>query len=87
MSIQYEAISEDNIICIKDLCNDLMAYQKTTAFIHPEFFDGMSFESRMIPSVKSAKANYIIVAKDNNEMVGYAYSNISPKETYSTDFA
>jgi GNAT superfamily N-acetyltransferase len=87
MSIQYEAISEDNIICIKDLCNDLMEYQKTTAFIHPEFFDGMSFESRMIPSVKSAKANYIIVAKDNNEMVGYAYSNISPKETYSTDFA
>jgi GNAT superfamily N-acetyltransferase len=87
MSIHYEVISEDNIICIKDLCNDLMAYQKSRAYIHPEFFDDMSFETRMIPSVKSAKANYIIVAKDENEIVGYAYSNISPKETYSNDFA
>ena len=87
ISIQYEVISEDKINCIKDLCNDLMAYQKSEAYIRPEFFDGMSFETRMIPSVKSAKANYIIVAKDNNEIVGYAYSNISPKESYSTDFA
>ena len=87
MSIHYEVISEDNIICIKDLCNDLMAYQKSKAYIHPEFFDNMSFETRMIPSVKSANANYIVVAKDDDEIVGYAYSNISPKETYSEDFA
>lgn len=64
-----------------------MAYQKSKAYIRPEFFDGMCFESRMIPSVISAKANYIMVAKDDNEIVGYAYSNISPKETYSNDFA
>ncbi|MDI6706556.1 MAG: GNAT family N-acetyltransferase [Bacillota bacterium] len=87
MSIHYEVISEDNIICIKDLCNDLMAYQKSKAYIHPEFFDDMCFETRMIPSVKSAKANYIVVAKDDNEIVGYAYSTISPKEIYSGGFA
>ncbi|MDF2671831.1 MAG: GCN5-related N-acetyltransferase [Clostridiales bacterium] len=87
MSIHYEVISEDNIICIKDLCNELMAYQKFKANIHPELFDSMRFETRMIPSVKSAKANHIIVAKDDDEIVGYAYSNISPKETYSNDFA
>jgi hypothetical protein len=74
MSIHYEVISEDNIICIKDLCNDLMAYQKSKAYIHPELFDGMCFETRMIPSVKSAKVNYILVAKDDNEIVGYVYS-------------
>ncbi|MGE5632261.1 MAG: GNAT family N-acetyltransferase [Caulobacteraceae bacterium] len=87
MSIHYEVISEDNIIYIKDLCNDLMTYQKSKAHLHPEWFDNMCFETRVIPSVKSAKANFIITAKDDNEIVGYAYSNISPKNTYSGGFA
>lgn len=87
MSIYYEVISEDNIACIKDLCNGLMAYQKSKAYIRPEFFDGMCFETRMVPAVKSAKANFIVAAKDNDEIVGYAYSTISPKETYSADYA
>ena len=87
MSIHYEVISEDSIICIKDLCNELMSYQKSKAYIHPELFDGMCFETRMIPSVKSAKANYIVVARDENEIVGYVYSNISSKDTYSNQFA
>lgn len=64
-----------------------MAYQKSKACIHPEWFDNMCFETRMVPSVKSAKDNFIIVAKDNNEIVGYAYSNICPKHTYSGGFA
>lgn len=87
MSISYEVIPEDNIICIKGLCNGLMAYQKSKAYICPEFFDGMSFETRMLPSIKSAKANYILVAKDGDEIVGYAYSNICPKKIYTNDFA
>jgi GNAT superfamily N-acetyltransferase len=87
MSIYYEVISEDSIHCIKDLCNDLMAYQKSKAHTHPEWFDNMSFETRVIPSVESAKDNFIILAKDDNEIVGYAYSNVSPKETYSGGFA
>jgi GNAT superfamily N-acetyltransferase len=41
----------------------------------------------MLPSVKSSKANFIIAAKDGDEIVGYAYSNISPKHTYSGGFA
>ena len=87
MSIHYEVISDDNIICIRDLCNELMTYQKSISFIHTELFDGMSFETRMIPSVKSSNANYILVAKDDNEIVGYVYCNISLKETYSNQFA
>ncbi len=87
MSIHYEIISDDNIICVKDLCNELMTYQKSKAYIHPEWFDNMSFETRMVPSLKSAKANFIIAAKDKNEIVGYAYSNISAKNTYSGGFA
>jgi len=87
MSIHYEVISENNVNCIKDLCDELMIYQKSKAYIHPEFFDNMSFETRMIPSLKSSKANYIVIAKDNNEIVGYAYSTIAPKKTYSGSFA
>lgn len=87
MNILYEVISGDNITCIKELCNELMTFQKSKAYIHPEFFDNMSFETRMIPSVKSSKANFILVAKDNEEIIGYAYSNISPKTTYSGGFA
>ncbi|HYE82120.1 MAG TPA: GNAT family N-acetyltransferase [Clostridia bacterium] len=87
MSIHYEVVLEDNIVIIKDLCNDLMTYQKSRAYIHPEFFDGMCFETRMVPAVKSSKANYIVAAKDENEIVGYAYSTIAPKETYSGGFA
>lgn len=87
MSIQYEVISDENIICLKDLCNELMAFQKSKAYIHPELFDGMNFETRIVPSVQSAKANYFIIAKDEEEIVGYVYSNISTKETYSNAFA
>ncbi|MDP4087223.1 MAG: GNAT family N-acetyltransferase [Bacillota bacterium] len=87
MEIHYEVISEDNINCIKDLCNELMAYQKSISYIHTELFDGMNFETRMIPSVKSAQANFLVVAKDDQEIVGYAYSNIAPKQIYTNDFA
>ncbi len=87
MSIHYEVISDDHIISIRDLCNELMAYQKSKAHIHPEWFDNMCFETRMIPSVKSAKANFIILAKNDTDIVGYAYSNICPKATYSGGFA
>lgn len=87
MSIHYEVISGDNIQCIKDLCNELMAYQKAKAHIHPELFDGMCFETRLIPSVEKAKDNYIVIAKDDAEIIGYVYSNVSPKEAYSNEFA
>lgn len=87
MSISYEIISDENVTCIKDLCNELMDYQKSKAYIHPEWFDNMCFETRMLPSVKSAKASFIIAARDDNEIVGYAYSNICPKHTYSGGFA
>lgn len=87
MTIHYEVLPEDNILCLRDLCNNLMAFQKSKATIHPEFFDNMSFETRLLPAVKSTKENYIVVAKDNDDIVGYAYSKIAPKHTYSGGFA
>jgi GNAT superfamily N-acetyltransferase len=87
MSIHYEIISDDSIHCIKDLCNELMSYQKSISHIHSELFDGMSFETRMVPSVKNANNNFILAAKDDNRIVGYVYCNISSKGTYSNEFA
>jgi len=87
MNIQYEVLPVDNIIVIKNLCNELMAYQKSKSHIRTELFDGMCFESRLVPSVKNATENFIVVAKDETEIVGYVYNNISPKETYVNAFA
>ncbi|MGI6575606.1 MAG: GNAT family N-acetyltransferase [bacterium] len=87
MSIRYEVIPEDSVILLQDLCNELMAYQKSKAHIHPEWFDNMCFETRLLPSLQSAKENLIIVAKDEQDIVGYAYSNISLKYVYSGGFA
>ena len=64
-----------------------MVFQKSKAQIKPELFDNMNFDTRMIPSMKSAIYNYIVVVRDDDKIVGYVYSNISPKETYSNDFA
>lgn len=87
MNITYEVISEDKIERCRDLCNELMSFQKSKAYVKPELFDTMNFETRMIPSLKKAVHNYIVVVKDGEKVVGYVYSNISPKETYSNEFA
>lgn len=87
MSIRYEVIPEENVGCVKELVNDLMAYQKAAAYIHPEFFDDMRFETRMPPAIKSAKHNYIIIARDGDEIIGYAYSTVASKKIYSGGFA
>ena len=87
MGIHYEALPVENAHLVKDLCNGLMAYQKSKALIHSEFFDGMSFETRLLPALKSAKENYMIAAMENGEAVGYAYSNVASKRIYTNDFA
>lgn len=87
MNINYEIISIERAEDCRELCNELMAFQKSKTKIKAELFDTMNFETRMIPSLKSAIYNHIVVAKDNDKIIGYAYSNISPKEAYSNDFA
>ncbi|OOE10665.1 GNAT family N-acetyltransferase [Fictibacillus arsenicus] len=87
MNLQYEILPENMIDSLRDLCNELMVFQKSKAYIKPELFDSMNFDTRMVPSVQKAKHNYIVAVKDNNEIVAYVYANISPKETYSNEFA
>ncbi|MDR7079227.1 GNAT superfamily N-acetyltransferase [Neobacillus niacini] len=87
MELNYQIISDDEIELCRELCNELMIFQKSKAFITPELFDNMNFDTRMVPSIKNALHNYIVIVKDGERPVAYVYSNISPKEAYSTDFA
>ncbi|MBY6037629.1 GNAT family N-acetyltransferase [Fictibacillus nanhaiensis] len=87
MELKYEILPIHQIELCRDLCNELMAFQQSKAYITPELFDTMNFDSRMIPSIKKAVANYIVVVKDEDQIVAYVYSNISPKEVYSNEFA
>ncbi len=87
MDLKYEILPDQDIELCRDLCNELMIYQKSKAYITPELFDTMSFETRLIPSVKKAIHNYTVIVKHGDEIVGYVYSNISPKKVYSSKFA
>lgn len=85
MTISYEVIPVEKADYCRALCNELMVFQKSKAYIRPEMFDGMNFDTRMIPSIKSAIHNHIVGVKDGDERIGYVYSNISPKEAYSME--
>ncbi|PLS16799.1 GNAT family N-acetyltransferase [Bacillus sp. M6-12] len=87
MNFKFEVLPIEEVECCRDLCNELMAYQKSKSCINPELFDNMNFDTRLVPSVKSAIYNNITVVKHDQKIVGYVYSNISPKETYSNEFA
>lgn len=87
MFVHFEAVPIQEAAIVKDMCNELMAYQQAQAVIHPELFDNMNFETRMLPAIRSAKANYLILARDFERPMAYAYSNIMPKQAYSTGFA
>lgn len=87
MNLKFEVLPDEKIECCKDLCNELMVYQKSKAYIKPELFDDMSFETRLLTSMNKAIHNYTVVVKDDDHIVAYVYSNISPKETYSNEFA
>ncbi|MFJ5760986.1 GNAT family N-acetyltransferase [Neobacillus sp. NPDC093182] len=87
MELKYEIITDEEIEHCRDLCNELMAFQKSKAHITPELFDNMNFDTRMVPSINSALHNYTVIVKDGEKIVAYVYSNISPKEAYSNNFA
>jgi hypothetical protein len=50
MNLKYEIIPVEKIEYCRDLCNELMAFQKLKSSIKAELFDNMNFDPRMIPS-------------------------------------
>jgi ribosomal protein S18 acetylase RimI-like enzyme len=79
-NIAFEVVRDKNIEQCRELCNELMAFQKSKAFMLPEKFDGMNFDTRMRKSYESALESQVIVVKDAGKPVGYAFSVIQKVE-------
>ena len=79
-NITIDIVRDGNIEQCRDLCNELMAFQKSKAFMEPERFDGMNFDTRMKKSWKSALEKHAAIAKDAAIPVGYVFSTVESAE-------
>lgn len=79
-NISFEIIRDGNIEPCRELCNELMAFQKSKAVISPERFEGMNFDTRMKRSYGGALRRQVVVVKDNGAPVGYVFSTIDHVE-------
>ena len=75
-NITIEIISDENIESCRQLCDELMAFQKSKATMHPEKFNGMNFDTRMKKSYEKALEKQVILLKDKGIPVGYVFSTI-----------
>jgi ribosomal protein S18 acetylase RimI-like enzyme len=79
-NITVEVVNDGNIEQCRELCDELMMFQKSMAVIAPECFDTMNFDTRMKKSYDNALNSHVIVVKDNSIPVGYAFSTIESTE-------
>lgn len=75
-NITIEVVTDGNIEQCRELCNELMTFQKSKATLAPEAFDTMNFDTRMKKSFEHALASQVVVVKDNGIPVGYVFSTI-----------
>ncbi|MEG0250833.1 MAG: GNAT family N-acetyltransferase [Peptostreptococcus sp.] len=75
-NISIEVIGADRITECKDLCNKLMAYQKSKAVLYPENFNSMNFDSRMKASYKNALRSHLVMVKDGAIPIGYIFTTV-----------
>ena len=75
-TITYEEIQGKDIEQCRELCNELMAFQKSQAYKDVECFDYMNFDTRMKASFEGADRAQIVVMKDDGVPVGYIFSTI-----------
>lgn len=78
--LTIEVVKDGNIEQCRELCNELMAFQKSQAFMAPEVFDLMNFDTRMKSSYEEALLSQTIVAKDRGVPIGYVFSTIEKVE-------
>lgn len=71
----------------RKLCDELTAFQKSKAFMEPEHFDAMHFDTRMKKSYESALEKHVVVAKDGGVPVGFIKAVVktrNPRTTVAT---
>ena len=84
--IKLELINGENIEQCRELCNELMAFQKSKATISKESFDWMNFDTRMKWSYENALRSHIVAAKDGDVPIGYVFSTIDEESEASRDY-
>lgn len=75
-TLGLETVTGDGIGQCRELCNELMALQKSRAAVGKEIFDLMNFETRMKKNNDNALESQTVVAKDQGVPVGYVFSTI-----------
>jgi GNAT superfamily N-acetyltransferase len=75
-AIVLKHITGDEIELCRDLCDELMAYQKSKAVMLPEVFDGMNFDTRLKASHANSPVNQLTVAMDGDDPAGYVFSSV-----------
>jgi GNAT superfamily N-acetyltransferase len=78
--VTFEIIDDGDIEQCRNLCNELMAFQKSKAKRAPDAFDHMNFDTRMKKSYEEAFRKQVIVAKHNDVLIGYVFSTIDKME-------
>jgi len=74
--IKIEIINGNDIEQCRELCEELMKFQKEQAMLHSECFDGMTFDTRMKRSFDGARDKQVVVVKDGEIPIGYVFSTI-----------
>jgi len=75
-AITYRNLADIGIEPCRELCDELMAFQKSRAFIAPEVFDGMNFDTRLKPSYNSAADKFLVAAYDGDAPIAYVFATI-----------
>ena len=73
-NISIEVVEDGNIEQCRELCGELMDFQKSKAVLAPETFDNMNFDNRMKKRYENALAAQVILVKDAGTLVGYSFS-------------
>lgn len=76
LGITLEIVEHGEIEQCRELCNELMAFQKSKATLALEVFDRMNFDTRMKKSYEDAPRSQVIVAKHNGVPIGYVFSTV-----------
>lgn len=84
--IKLELIEGENIEQCRELCNELMVFQKSKATFSKGSFDWMNFDTRMKKSYEEALQRHVVVAKDGDMPIGYVFSTIDEENEASRDY-
>ena len=79
-SITIEVVRDGNMEQCRELCTELMDFQKEQAVFGKELFEKMNFDTRMKKSYEAAQASHIVVARDGETPIGYVFSTIDSTE-------